>query len=113
MILNNSAWISVPLSFLLGSCAFSPNDGNKPSACAEYAQALEQVNADDKAFADWLSDNKGFLGVYGYSSDFPSLENMESTIREELLDSYGYEMIEGTTDDILDDGCSKYQMDAR
>ena len=111
--LHKFVWISVVALIPLGSCAFSASEENPSSACVKYAQSLRQVHADDKASADWLSDKKGFLGVYGYSSEFPPLDKMEPATREKLLDSYGFEMVEGTTDDIRDEGCSNFQTAAR
>ena len=113
LILNNSGWITLPLAILFGSCAVSPSDENQASACSKYMQNLQQVNAEDKASADWLSDNKGFMGVYGYSSEFPALDKLEPAVRQELLTSFGFEMVEGTTDEVLDEGCSKFDTEAR
>jgi hypothetical protein len=111
--LNNLHWKSLPLAMLLGSYSLLPSDENPKSACAKYAKSLQQIDAVEKASVDWLSGNKGFLGVYGYSTEFPPLDKMELAAREELLDSQGFEMVEGTTDNISDEGCLKFQTHAR
>ena len=81
------------------------------SACAEYSRKLDTVSA-DHLFAQRISAGTAkFLGVYGYTLSFPGLEEMAHSGRK-LATKQGYSVIEGTTDNIQDAGCEKFQTEA-
>jgi hypothetical protein len=86
---------------------------NDESACADFVKSLNQTSAEKLFIKNKAKADLKFLAVRGFSIEFPGLDKFSYEKIQELTKQNGYITITGTSDHILDDGCSDYQNMAR
>ncbi|MEQ8743508.1 hypothetical protein [Parasphingorhabdus sp.] len=98
----------------LTNCAAEVEEADEfSSECSAYLEALSNTPAEKLFKKQNAAGNPRFLGVYGYVLQFPGLETFTSEERDKIIDKSGYVVLKGTSDDISDAGCKKYQEQAQ
>lgn len=102
--------ISLIISLLTFAC--SENSSSETSHCSDFANKLNNRphEADLRSSID--EGYMKFLAVRGYTLMFPGLEIFPYSKQQLILEKFGYEIIEGTSDMIEDRECGKFQKDA-
>jgi hypothetical protein len=75
--------------------------------CHREAQELARQNAVDLAESVHRSGSPYFLGVRGFTIDFPGIEDTT------IVFQTGYREIEGTSDVVENEGCFRFRSQAR
>ena len=98
---------------VLANCAAKVEEVDEfSSECSVYLETLRNTPVEKLFKKQNAAGNPRFLGVYGYVLQFPGLETFTSEERDKIIDRWGYVVLKGTSDNVSDAGCEKYQEQA-